>query len=120
MPKTNLKNSSSKTQKFEKSSASEAIARDLIDLEKGTDNIYETIVILTKRANQLASEEKEELGGRLSEFAPAIDSLEETFENREQIELSLSYEKKPKVTLRAIDEYLKGKVYFRKVEDSVE
>ncbi|MBI1185497.1 hypothetical protein GC194_14600 [bacterium] len=103
---------------MEKYQVTEAIARDLIDLEKGTDNLYESIVILTKRAKQLAAEEKEELHSKLSEFAPATDNLEETFENREQIEISTAYEKKPKVTIRAIEEYLDGKIYFRKVDEN--
>lgn len=105
---------------MEKNQTSEAVARNLIDLEKGTNNIYESIVILTKRANQLASEEKEELHSKLSEFAPATDNLEETFENREQIEISTAYEKKPKVSIRAIEEFLEGKIYFRRVEDETD
>ena len=96
----------------------EAIARDLIVLEKGTNNLYETIVLLTKRANQLAAEEKEELHNKLSEFAPSTDNLEETFENREQIEISTAYEKRPKAVIRAIEEFLEGKIYYRRVEDS--
>lgn len=97
-----------------KNATSEAIARNVIDLEKGTDNIYESIVIIGKRANQIASNERDELVEKLAEFAPATDNLEEVFENREQIEISTHYEKKPKPSLRAIDEYLEGKVYFRK------
>lgn len=98
----------------------EAVARNLVNLEKGTENIYETIVILTKRANQLASEEKEELHNKLSEFAPATDNLEEVFENREQIEISTAYEKRPKPSIRAIHEYMNDEVYFRRLEDKSE
>jgi len=101
---------------MDNSQITEAVARNLLDLEKGTDNIYETIVILTKRAKQIASQEKEELHGKLSEFAPATDNLEETFENREQIEISTAYERKPKPTIRAIEEFLEDEIYYRSVE----
>ena len=101
---------------MDKNQITEAVARDLVDLEKGTDNLYETIVILAKRANQLAAEEKEELHSKLSEFAPATDNLEETFENREQIEISTAYEKRPKVSIRATEEYLEDKIYYRRPE----
>jgi len=102
---------------MEPNQTTEAVARNLLDLEKGTNNIYETIVILTKRAKQIASQEKEELHGKLSEFAPATDNLEETFENREQIEISTAYEKKPKPSIRAIDEFLEDSIYYRRVEE---
>lgn len=102
---------------MEPNQTTEAVARNLLDLEKGTDNIYETIVILTKRAKQIAAQEKEELHGKLSEFAPATDNLEETFENREQIEISTAYEKKPKPSIRAIDEFLEDSIYYRRVEE---
>lgn len=102
---------------MELNQTTEAVARNLLDLEKGTENIYETIVILTKRAKQIAAQEKEELHGKLSEFAPATDNLEETFENREQIEISTAYEKKPKPSIRAIEEFLEGEIYYRRVEE---
>ena len=105
---------------MEKNQTSEAVARNLIDLEKGTNNIYESIVILTKRANQLASEEKEELHSKLSEFAPATDNLEETFENREQIEISKHYEGLPKATAIATQELLDDKIYLRDPEEASE
>lgn len=95
----------------------DAIARDLRELEKGTENIYESIVIIAKRAKQIAAEEKEELHNKLSEFAPVMDNLEEVFENREQIEISTHYERKPKPTIRAVHEYLDGKIYWRRPED---
>lgn len=89
------------------------ITRDLIDLEKGTDNIYKSVAILAKRADQLSVEIKKELYGKLEEFASMNDSLDEVFENREQIEISKYYERLPKPTLLAVQEYLEGKVYFR-------
>lgn len=89
------------------------VTRDLRELDKGTDNIYESIVIISKRANQIAVDIKEELNGKLSEFATSNDNLEEVFENREQIEISKHYERLPKPTLISLDEFLKDKVYFR-------
>jgi DNA-directed RNA polymerase subunit K/omega len=93
--------------------ASSTVTRDVRELDKKTDNIYESIVIISKRANQIANNMKEELHNKLSEFASANDNLEEVFENREQIEISKHYEKMPKPTLVAIDEFLNDKVYFR-------
>jgi len=89
------------------------VTRDLRDLDKKTDNLYESIVVISKRANQIAVDVKEELNGKLAEFATTNDNLEEVFENREQIEISKHYERLPKPTLVAIDEFLNEKVYFR-------
>lgn len=89
------------------------VTRDLRELDKATDNLYESIVIISKRANQIGVEIKEELNSKLAEFASNNDNLEEVFENREQIEISKHYERMPKPTLVAIDEFLKDKVYFR-------
>jgi DNA-directed RNA polymerase subunit K/omega len=83
-------------------------------LEKQTGNIYEAISIVAKRANQIGLNVKEELNSKLSEFATSSDNLEEIFENREQIEISRHYERQPKPTLVAINEFLEGKVYHRK------
>jgi len=82
-------------------------------LDAKTDNIYESIVIMGRRANQIASNIKEELHSKLAEFATSNDNLEEVFENREQIEISKHYERMTKPTLVAIDEFLHDKVYFR-------
>ncbi len=89
------------------------VTRDLRELDKETNNIYESIVIMARRANQIASNMKEELHGKLAEFASSNDNLEEVFENREQIEISKYYERLPKPTLVAVDEFLNEKVYFR-------
>jgi DNA-directed RNA polymerase subunit K/omega len=89
------------------------ITRDLRNLDTQTSNIYETISVLAKRANQISVNVKEELNAKLSEFATSGDNLEEIFENREQIEISRHYERMPKPTLVSINEYLEGKVYFR-------
>ena len=89
------------------------VTRDVRELDKTTDNIYESIVIISKRANQIASTLKEELHGKLAEFASSNDNLEEVFENREQIEISKHYERMPKPSLIAVDEFLHNKVYYR-------
>lgn len=89
------------------------ITRDVRELDKTTDNIYESIVIISKRANQISNNLKEELHGKLAEFASSNDNLEEIFENREQIEISKHYERMAKPTLIAVDEFLNNKVYYR-------
>jgi DNA-directed RNA polymerase subunit K/omega len=89
------------------------VTRDVRELDKTTDNIYESIVIISKRANQIASNLKEELHGKLAEFASSNDNLEEVFENREQIEISKHYERMPKPSLIAVDEFLHNQVYYR-------
>jgi DNA-directed RNA polymerase subunit K/omega len=81
------------------------VTRDVRELDKTTDNIYESIVIISKRANQIANNLKEELHGKLAEFASSNDNLEEVFENREQIEISKHYERMPKPSLIAVDEF---------------
>jgi|SRR5476651_1788823 len=93
--------------------ASSTITRDLRELDVKTDNIYESIVIISKRANQISNNVKEELHQKLSEFASSNDNLEEVFENREQIEISKHYERMPKPSLVAIQEFLEDKVYYR-------
>jgi DNA-directed RNA polymerase subunit K/omega len=89
------------------------VTRDVRQLDSKTGNIYESLVIIAKRANQISNNLKEELNGKLSEFASSNDNLEEIFENREQIEISKHYERLPKPTLIAVDEFLNDKVYFR-------
>ncbi len=93
--------------------ASSTVTRDLRDLDKTTDNIYESIVVMSKRANQISNNIKEELSQKLSEFTSSNDNLEEIFENREQIEISKHYEKMPKPSLIAVQEFLEGKIYYR-------
>lgn len=89
------------------------ITRDMRDLDIHTDNIYESIAIISKRANQIGIDIKEELHGKLAEFATSNDNLEEIFENREQIEISKFYERQPKPASIAIDEFLNDKIYYR-------
>lgn len=89
------------------------VTRDLREFDTTTGNIYESVTIIAKRANQIGAELKEELNQKLSEFAPHNDNLEEVFENREQIEISKHYERMSKPTLIAAQEFLDGQVYFR-------
>jgi DNA-directed RNA polymerase subunit K/omega len=93
--------------------ASSTISRDLELLTQETGNIYETVMILAKRANQISSELKEELNQKLQEFASYTDNLEEIFENREQIEISKFYERMPKPSLIAFEELKENEIYHR-------
>lgn len=88
------------------------VTRNIMDLCEDTDNIYESVAIIGKRANQIAAEIKQDLSKKLAEFASYNDSLEEVFENREQIEISRYYEKLPKPTLIATEEFLNHDVYW--------
>ena len=85
----------------------------MVELWAETDNIYESVAIIAKRANQISVEIKQDLSKKLAEFASYSDSLEEVFENREQIEISRYYEKLPKPTLLATQEFLEGNIYWR-------
>ena len=99
---------------YKKSKApTNTVTHNLMDFCEGTDNIYESVAIMSKRANQISVKTKEDLSRKLKEFASANDNLEETFENREQIEISRYYEKLPKPTLIAADEFLHKDIYFR-------
>ncbi len=89
------------------------VTRDMIALSADSGNVYETVRVIGKRANQIAVEMKNDLEKKLQEFASYNDNLEEVFENREQIEISRYYEKLPKPTLIAAQEYKEGKVYWK-------
>ena len=91
-----------------------AVTRKIADFEKDTENIYESVAILAKRANQIGLELKKELDEKVAEFTTVTDNLEEVFENREQIEIAKFYEQLSKPTLLSIHEFLHDKVYFRK------
>lgn len=100
---------------YKKTNAAQTtITRDLVDLEEQTGNVYETVAILSRRADQIAVDLKKELNAKLEEFASYSDNLEEVFENREQIEISKFYERLPKPTLIAIEELKEKKIYFRR------
>ncbi len=89
------------------------ITRDMNTLSSEVGNVYETVKIIGKRANQINSEIKHELERKLQDFASYADNLEEVFENREQIEISRFYEKLPKPSLIATQEFIDGKVFYR-------
>ena len=93
------------------------ITRDLSKLSAPTGNIYQSVMIIAKRSNQISAEIKQELNQKLEEFSNFADTLEETFENREQIEISRYYEKLPKPTLIAISEFEDNQIYYRKIEE---
>ena len=92
------------------------VVRDLRRIDEKTENLYESLASISKRANQIAAQMKEELHSKLQEFNNDSDTLEEVFENREQIEISSYYERLPKPTLIAVEEFLNGKVYHRNPE----
>ena len=89
------------------------ITRNTEDFSRMTGNIYETVALLTKRANQIAAEEKKELNNKIADFKSSNDSLDEMYENREQIEIVRRFEQMPKPTLEATEEYLDGEIYYR-------
>ncbi|MGW8123109.1 DNA-directed RNA polymerase subunit omega [Roseivirga echinicomitans] len=89
------------------------ITRDTDKITEPTGNLYESIAIISKRAKQIATDMKEELNGKLSEFASTVDNLEEIFENREQIEISKFYERMPKPSAMALEEFANGEIYWR-------
>jgi DNA-directed RNA polymerase subunit K/omega len=99
---------------YKKSKApSSTITRDLSELDAETGSIYESVMIIAKRANQISVEMKDELSRKLEEFAYYTDNLEEVFENREQIEISKFYERLPKPSLLALEEYANEEIYYR-------
>lgn len=90
------------------------VTRDMIELSKDTGNVYETVSIIARRANQIAAQMKVDLEKKLQEFAPYNDTLDEISENREQIEISRYYERLPKPTLIATQEYIDDKLFYHK------
>ncbi len=91
--------------------------RNLTTLVEPTGNIYESVAIISKRAKQIAITSKEELNAKLAEFASSVDNLEEVFENREQIEISKFYERMPRPTIVAAEQFLNDEVMYRVAED---
>jgi DNA-directed RNA polymerase subunit K/omega len=92
---------------------SNLVTRDIDKIAAPSGNVYRSIAIISKRARQLSSNMKEELTNKLAEFASTVDNLEEVFENREQIEISKFYERMPKPTSQATEEFLDGELRFR-------
>lgn len=96
------------------------VTRDLPELIEGTDNIYKSVVVMSKRARQLSVVMKEELSGKLAEFATSVDNLDEVHENREQIEISKFYERLPKPSMQGTHEFLEGNIHYVFEEDQEE
>ena len=99
--------------------ASVVETKSLIDIKAKTGNLYESIAIVAKRANQISITIKDELHSKLEEFATHTDSLEEVHENKEQIEISRAYEKMPNAAILATQEFMEDKIYYRKSEDDL-
>jgi DNA-directed RNA polymerase subunit K/omega len=93
------------------------ITRDTDKLAAKTGNLYQSVFIISRRARQIAVKTKEELNNKLAEFASGVDNLEEVFENREQIEISKYYERQPKPTSVAIEEFMDDKLFWRENEE---
>ncbi|MDX2306121.1 MAG: DNA-directed RNA polymerase subunit omega [Microscillaceae bacterium] len=96
------------------------ITRNIAELVERADNIYEAVAIISRRACQISVNTKEELNAKLADFASTVDNLEEIHENREQIEISKYYERMPKPTTLATDEFLEDMVIFRRKRDMQE
>ena len=101
---------------MEKKIPTNTITRDVKFLAQPTGNIYETVVLLSKRANQIALAEKKELSKKLEDFRNERDTMEEIFENKEQIEISKYYERQPKPDLVAISEFENGEIFYRQAQ----
>jgi len=93
--------------------------KNLVDIKAKTGNLYESIAVIAKRANQINITIKEELHNKLEEFASHTDSLEEIHENKEQIEISRAYERMPNPAILATAEFMEDKVYYRRNEDNL-
>ena len=98
---------------IKKSTPTNTVTRKLVDLDKETGNIYETVNIIARRANQISTELEAELTRKLADFSSPTDTMEETFENREQIEISRYYERLPKPVLIATEEFLDGELFYK-------
>ena len=109
--KTDFKHSNAETM---------AITRNIREFDKETNNIYETVVIMSKRADQISLEIKDEMQKEMQEFAPAQDTLDEVYENRDQIDLAKSYERLPKHTLMAIKEFEDHKIHYKLNDEPTE
>ncbi len=99
------------------SAESTTVTRNMDEIEAVTGNVYESCVVIAKRSNQISADLKDELVGKLNEFASSTDNLEEIFENREQIEISKIYERLPKTNAMAMKDFLEDKVYYRNASE---
>lgn len=103
--------------KYNQQTSATTEVRNLGMIENKSGNIYKSLYIISRRAKQISGKVKEELHSKLEEFATHQDNLEEVFENREQIEISKYYERLPKPTLLAMDEFMKDKIYYRQQDE---
>lgn len=94
--------------------------RNMDKITQPTGNLYQSVAVISKRARQLSTRTREELSGKLAEFASTVDNLEEVFENREQIEISKFYERLPKPSTIATEEFLEGEIRYRVPEQEEE
>ena len=102
---------------IKKNIPSNTITRKLVDFDRETGNVYESVNIIARRANQIAAELKAELTRKLADFSSPTDTMEETFENREQIEISRYYERLPKPVIIATEEFLAGDLFYKEGKD---
>ena len=110
----------SKLRRQQNSNTSNVIeTQNLVDIKNKTGNLYESLAIMSKRANQINITIKEELHNKLEEFASHTDSLEEIHENKEQIEISKAYERMPNPAILATEEFMEDKIYYRRNEDNL-
>jgi len=116
MKNNSSKNTAPNTAKLTTTSAS-LVTRDMAEIAKKTGNVYESVFVIAQRAKQIALKTKEELTAKLNDFSSPIDNLEEVFENREQIEISKFYERMPKPTTVATEEFLEDKLTWKYADD---
>jgi DNA-directed RNA polymerase subunit K/omega len=94
------------------------VTRDMAEIAQKTGNVYESVFIIAQRAKQIAVKTKEELTNKLNDFSSPVDNLEEIFENREQIEISKFYERMPKPTSVATEEFIEDKLTWKYIDES--
>ncbi|GAB4133116.1 MAG: DNA-directed RNA polymerase subunit omega [Raineya sp.] len=119
MKNSNGKGSISNVSKLTTTSAS-LVTRDMAEIAKKTGNVYEAVFVIAQRAKQIAQKTKEELTNKLNDFSSPVDNLEEIFENREQIEISKFYERMPKSTTIATEEFLEDKLVWKYAEEQAQ
>ena len=111
---TKITQKNNREMEIKKNIPNNTVTRKLVDFDHETGNVYKSINVIARRANQIASELKSELNRKLTDFATSsTDTMEETFENREQIEISRYYERLPKPAIIATEEFLDDEVYYR-------
>ncbi|GAB1415032.1 DNA-directed RNA polymerase subunit omega [Paludibacter sp.] len=99
---------------FKKNNApTSTISRDMNSLSEEIGNVYETVMVIAKRSNQISAEIKSEIDKKLQDFGQTVENIEEVFENREQIEVSRYFEKLPKPVLLATQEFVEDRIYYR-------